>query len=208
MDHVVRDLPLLAVVDNSFDGSLAVTRRLLALGHRRIAYLDCYGREGNNPEKFAGYCGALAEYGLEVDDGLVAVPPSPELEVRSYVQESVGRLLELADPPTAVFCFDDQRALAAIRAVESFGLEVGRDIAVAGFGDGAFRKGLCSWLTSYRTYPRRMGREAVRLALTGAPRGESRTVIVPGRLCVRKSSCPPPSRTEESAFPVGTSQEE
>ncbi len=63
---------------------------------------------------------------------------------------------------------------------------------MAGFGDTAVRRGTCDWLTSCRIYHRKMGQEAARAALQPLKGSEGRSIIVPTRLVVRKSTCPPP----------------
>ena len=193
LDDVIRDLPVTCVVNASFEGARAVARHLVALGHRRIAFLDCYGREAVNSEKSAGSRSALEEKGLAFCAELVHAPEAnvwgPELE--AFADRAVERLLALPDPPTAVFGFDDHRALAAAAALERRGRRAGRDFSVAGYGDSAFRRGGCDWLTSCRTYPRKIGQEGVRAALSGAVGQEGRTVIVPDRLYIRRSTCPP-----------------
>jgi DNA-binding LacI/PurR family transcriptional regulator len=193
LDHQYRDLPIVGVVDGSFEGARAVARHLLALGHRRIAFIDCPNRDAENPEKFAGYRAALADRGLPVDEQLVVIPPAPteEAVLDEFVDREVGRLLGLPEPPTAIFGFDDNRALPALRALERRGLAVGRDFSLAGFGDSAARRGLCDRLTSCRIYPRRMGRAALHAALGTASPERGHTVIVPDRLYVRESTCPP-----------------
>lgn len=208
LDGYVRGLPVAMVVDAGLAGMRALTRHLLALGHRRIAFIDCHNREVTNPEKFAGYRAALLGAGLEVDESLVAVPaeadglydapPFGTYDVDDFVAGAVERFLALPEPPTAIVGFDDGRALPALRELEKRGLRVGEDFSVAGFGDQAVRHGRSDRLTSSRIYPRKMGREALRAALApGRPR-EGRTIFVPTRLYIRHSTCPPPGRgTEE-----------
>jgi DNA-binding LacI/PurR family transcriptional regulator len=202
VDDVIRDLPVTCVVDGSFEGMRAVTRHVLRLGHRRVALLDCHNRDAINPEKHAGYCAALREKDLDPDPELVAVPPrrvhsdpSEGTEFSALVEADVRRLLALAEPPTAIVAFDDSYALAAMRELERRGLRVGEDICLAGHGDAAIRRGLSDQLTSCRTYPHRMGEAAARAALEPGTRGEARTIIVPNRLYIRKSTCPPSHRS-------------
>ncbi len=192
-EHYLRDLPITGVVDGSLEGMRAVARHLLALGHRRIAYLDTYDRVAVNPEKFAGYAAALAEKGLPVDPALVACPSGPG-NPEEFAARATAALLDLADPPTALVAFDDLRALGAVRAAEARGRKVGADFSVAGFGDGASRSGACDWLTSCRVYSRKIGQEAVRAALAPRRPGEGRTIIIPDRLIIRRSTGPSPVR--------------
>jgi DNA-binding LacI/PurR family transcriptional regulator len=117
LDHQIRDLPITCVVDGSFEGARAVTKHLLGLGHRRIAFLDHDNRAESNPEKFAGYAAALAEAGIGTDERMVVVPPEldwqapGETQAAGVVDSAVAGLLALDDPPTALFGFDDYRAL-------------------------------------------------------------------------------------------------
>ena len=187
VNHFVRDLPVIEVVDGSFEGARTVTRHLIALGHRGIAFLDCFDRNATNPEKYAGYRAALLERGLEFDPRLVACQPTPD-DIDGFAEDAVDKLLSHRNPPTAIFAFDDFRALPAMAALERRGLLVGRDVSVAGCGDSAIRLGLCDRLTSSRVYWRRMGQEGLRAALAKHRRGEGRTIIVPNRLHIRQST--------------------
>jgi LacI family transcriptional regulator len=47
----------------------------------------------------------------------------------------MARLLELDEPPTAVFAASDMMAMGAMRAIQAAGLTVPDDIAVVGFDD-------------------------------------------------------------------------
>ncbi len=166
-DDAVRELPVVSVVDGSFQGMRTVTRYVLNLGHRRVAYLhDAFGF---NTEKFPGYLAALREHGLRADDELVWSPESPlaTQELPAFVDRALERLLRLADPPTALVASSDSWALCALAALERRGLRVGRDFCLASHGDAAIRRGECDGLTRCRIYPRRMGEEAVRAALQG-----------------------------------------
>jgi DNA-binding LacI/PurR family transcriptional regulator len=196
LDHTVRDLPVVGVVNGDMEGGRATTRHLLALGHTRIGFIDCYNSPLNNPQRIAGYSAALFEKGLEYDEDLVVAQPraasamsDPDFE--KFSEDAVGRLLRLADPPTAIFAFNDTRALPVVAALGRRGLVVGENYCLAGYGDSAIRRGVCDWLTSCRIYPRMMGREALKAVLAGGELREGRTIIVPDRLQIRRSTCPP-----------------
>ncbi|MHC4914909.1 MAG: LacI family DNA-binding transcriptional regulator [Planctomycetota bacterium] len=194
IDRHIAGLPVIGIFDDSFGGARAVTRHLLKLGHRRIAYVDYATAPGRETAKYQGYRAALEEAGVRTDAELEAGVRSAPPERRGldeFVDSAVERLLAMAEPPTALFGYNDRRALAAIAALEKRGRKVGKDIAVAGFGDTAYRTGTCRTLTSCRIYTRKFGEEAVKAALGEHNASEGRTVIVPTRLFVRESTCPP-----------------
>jgi DNA-binding LacI/PurR family transcriptional regulator len=196
LDHTVRDLPVVGVVNGNTEGARATTRHLLALGHRRIGFVDCFNSALGNPERIAGYQSALFEKGVAFSEELVVPQPRASVEMdagamAAFAEEAVARLLGLADPATAIFAFNDHSALPAMAALEKRGLRVGENFCLAGYGDSAVRRGLCDRLTSCRIYPRMMGREAIKAALAGGELREGRTIIVPDRLHIRKTTCPP-----------------
>lgn len=195
VDRNVRGMPVVTVSDDSFSGARAVTRHLISLGHRRIGFIDVYDSEERNADKLGGYRAGLSEGGIDFDERLVQAPPEPERPglagLERFIDGAVGKFLGMADAPTAIFAFNDARALMTVAALKRRGIEVGRDFSVAGFGDRAFRAGKCDWLTSCRIYARKMGQEAVRAALEPLTSGEGRSIIVPTRLMARRSTCPP-----------------
>ena len=70
-------------------------------------------------------------------------------------------LLALADPPTAVCCYNDMTALGAMRAIRARGLRVPEDVSVTGFDDLFFAAYLEPPLTTVRQPMRRMGEMAM-----------------------------------------------
>jgi DNA-binding LacI/PurR family transcriptional regulator len=195
MDRTLRDMPVTSVLDGTFEGMRALVGHLVGGGHRRIAFFHEKGLARVNVEKFDGYRAALARAGLEVTDEMLACPVEPRLK-EEYAEQAVAELLGLNDPPTAIVATRDHRALTLIEVLERRGLRAGRDISVTGFGDTAIREGTCKTLTSCRIYPRKFGQEAVRAALEPGRRSEGRIIIVPDRLMIRSSTCPPAGKQE------------
>jgi LacI family transcriptional regulator len=184
-DHHFEDLPVTSVIDDSEGGARQAVEHLLELGHRRIGYAEITRRE-MNPWRYAGYAGALRHAGVELDEALV-VPTFGSFDGGLRAGEE---LLSLQDPPTAVLAFDDVRAWGVWRAAEARGLEVGRHLALVGFGDNAAKAGLPEELTSVRFDSRLIGRRAVErlqelIAGEGKP-GELE--VVPTELVIRGSS--------------------
>ena len=185
VDHYFPGLPVTGVIDDSQGGAVRAVEHLLALGHRRIGYLEM-SRRDSNPWRYAGYAQALRAAGVK---------PTEELIVKSYPsfesgQAATEELLSRSRPPTAIFAFDDLRAWGAWRAAEARGLQVGRDFAIVGYGDTAARVGFPEELSSVRVDLQQVGRlaaEKLEALIEGRDRpGE--LVTLPTELIVRASS--------------------
>jgi LacI family repressor for deo operon, udp, cdd, tsx, nupC, and nupG len=177
-------------IDNRAGGREA-TRHLIGLGHRRIGHIGGSPATTATPKRFAGYAEALAEAGLAARPELVRYGP---FSIATGA-EQMAELLELPEPPTAVFCGSDEIAMGAIRTIKQARLRVPENISVVGFDNIYFAAVVDPPLTTIDQPARRLGFEAMRLlaerlAGIAGPRG----VTVPYRLIVRASTAPPPRR--------------
>jgi DNA-binding LacI/PurR family transcriptional regulator len=139
------------------EGSRAATEHLIELGHRRIGYVGDRSGYQSDTERLAGYKQALAEAGIKFA-GELAVEGDGRPEGAIAV---VDGLLRLADPPTAVCCYNDMTALGAMRAIRARGIRVPEDVSVTGFDDLFFAEYLEPQLTTVRQPMRRMGEMAM-----------------------------------------------
>ena len=103
----------------------------MQLGHRRIGFLGGDPQMATQQERLAGWRDALIEAGVVVEDRYM-FPATP---TRQGGREAMERALALANPPTAVACYNDIVAIGATRALLARGLTPGRDVAVVGFDD-------------------------------------------------------------------------
>jgi DNA-binding LacI/PurR family transcriptional regulator len=110
----------------------AATEHLLSLGRRRIAAIGVQPAvpPGTGLFRLQGYAEALRAAGLEPAPELLM--PAPRYH-RADGADAMQRLLELDDPPDAVFCFNDLLALGALRALLAAGVRVPDEMAVVGF---------------------------------------------------------------------------
>jgi LacI family transcriptional regulator len=119
------------VVPDEVNGGAAAVTELLEHGHRRIGFVaDGYDIPAV-PGRLQGYRESLVRFGVPFDPALV-VRGEPGAN-GGY--RGVSRLLELPDPPTAVFCFTDSIAMGAYRAAAERGLRIPDDFSVVGFDD-------------------------------------------------------------------------
>jgi DNA-binding LacI/PurR family transcriptional regulator len=115
---------------DDFGGALRLVQHLHSLGHTRIGLISGVLQSmGAVEERVRGYQAALHAAGGPADAALIAYGDfTPESGYRA-----VDRLLDLPDPPTAVFALNDRMALGAIQRIRERGLRVPEDISVAGF---------------------------------------------------------------------------
>lgn len=125
----IADRSLPSVVPDEVQGARSAMEILLRKGHRRIAFI-------NGPERFPaswgrlqGYREALAEYEIPYDPALVCRGDWWQESGYAYTKD----LMQLADPPTAIFCGNDWMAMGAYDALKELRLVIPDDIAVVGF---------------------------------------------------------------------------
>ena len=170
-------------------GADQAMRHLLQLGHRRIAQitgpLGWVATEGRR----RGYRAALASAGILPDPAL-EVEAIPEIEPG---REAAETLLGLPDRPTAIFAFNDNIAIGAIKAARARGLRVPEDLSIVGFDDVEGATIVSPELTTVRQPLAEMGRTAVSLLnrLLEGQRFETLHVELATRLVVRASTAPP-----------------
>ncbi len=178
-------------IDDLAAGETA-TRFLIHVGHGNIGYIgDAFGLE-SDLERVAGYRHALEAAGLPLREEYI-VHGDGRAEGGVLAME---QLLDLPEPPTAVFCYNDMTAIGAMSAVHARRLSVPEDISVIGFDDLAIASFLRPTLTTIRQPKERMGQMATEILLSilhGSPAQPSRRVH--GELIVRDSTAPPRQST-------------
>ena len=121
-------------VDDTEGGRLA-TQHLIDLGHTKIAFISSYLE---NPLQFSsalnryhGYCSAMEsagipvnlDYKIEGDHG------------RRNAKEMALTLLNLDDPPTAIFASSDTQAVGVLDAARMKGIKIPGELSVIGYDD-------------------------------------------------------------------------
>jgi DNA-binding LacI/PurR family transcriptional regulator len=172
------------------EGTRTATEHLIALGHRRIAYLGDRNGYQSDAVRLAGYKAALVRAGIGFAPELVVVGDGrPEQAI-----EAMHELLRLNTPPTAVCCYDDMTALGAMRAIRARRLRLPEDISVTGFDDLFFAAYLAPALTTVRQPMRQMGQMAMENLFKLMSGQESvAQVKLEAELIVRGSTGKPPT---------------
>jgi LacI family transcriptional regulator len=170
-------------------GAVGAIAHLIDHGHRRIAYLGDRADVSTARERHAGYVAALRAAGIGVSDELIR----QDLSTSEQAEYETRAVLELPEPPTALFTSQNLVTIGALRALRRAGLR-GR-IAHVGFDDVVLSDLLEPGLTVVVQDPREIGHlAATRLfARIDGERSPARTLVVPTRLIARGSGeLPPP----------------
>jgi LacI family transcriptional regulator len=170
-------------------GADLAVKHLLSLGHRRIAAIT--GPRGwiATEDRLLGYHAALAAAGILAEPELVAEANFFEIEPG---MKAARRLLDLHEPPTAIFAFNDNLAIGALQAARERGVRVPEELSVVGFDDVEAAEIVTPALTTVRQPLAEMGRMAVSLLerLIEGQRIEALHVELRTQLVVRRSTAP------------------
>lgn len=121
-------------IDNKTAANEAM-RHLIALGHRKIGLLTSDNHFLSTRDREGAYYKVLAENGIEINREYIIT--SHTYEYKSGLR-AMMHLLQLQEPPTAVFAMSDLMAIGAVSAALSSGMRVPEDMAVMGFDDIEF----------------------------------------------------------------------
>ena len=127
------DVPSVGI--NNVQAAKKAVQHLLRLGHRKIGFISTPFEIVPMRERFKGYRQALMEESIPYDSSIV------------YIEETIGekditpgyrlmqKILRGRNVPHAFFITSDAIAIAVIKAIKNFGMEVPDDIALVGFDD-------------------------------------------------------------------------
>lgn len=168
-------------------GSYMVTRHLIELGHRKIAFIGGQRETSTGRDRREGYLAALEQEGITPDPALQAGTE----RTRKAGYDSVRNLFaENRNCATAIVCFNDLLAIGAMSGLRSLGLEPGKDVAVTGYDDIAEAEISAPTLTTVWNGQQEAGKLAARAMvriIAGETDLEEDRLIVP-ELKIRESS--------------------
>ncbi|GAB2973232.1 LacI family DNA-binding transcriptional regulator [Streptomyces pseudoechinosporeus] len=191
IDPVIDPPPgVVSVGAANWQGGVTATEHLLALGHERIAVLAGHRRKLCSSARVAGYRSALAAAGVRHRPEYVRYGSFNELAAHRRMLE----LLDLPEPPTAVFVCSDKMALGCYRALAERKLSVPDDMSIVGFDDLPEAQWATPSLTTIRQPLSEMAATALHLLvrIMAGERPEGTRTELSTRLVVRESTGPAP----------------
>jgi len=186
IDRHIVDLPTDSVVVDNEGGAYEAVTHLVRLGHRRIAIIGGPSDADTARERSRGYERALREARIRV---------TPELVCAGDFRETAGltmtrRLLDLPEPPTAIFAVNNLTTIGVLGALRERGLVVPRQLSVVGFDDIPTGELLEPPLTVVQQPTYRVGARAADLLIRRLrePAAPVKEVVLSARLIVRGST--------------------
>src|SRR5215471_17207100 len=174
-------------IDNAKAASEAMDH-LYRLGHRRIGIITGPLVSPLSRDRLHGAKSCAKKNRAEAD----CLVMKGDFSIESGVV-AAERLLGSKDPPTAIFCFNDEMAMGVIETAKRRGLRVPADLSVVGFDDIRFARCMDPPLTTVAQPMRAIGEGTVQL-LVEILRGRAtppESVTLPHTLIVRSSTAPP-----------------
>jgi LacI family transcriptional regulator len=183
------------VVADNWEAAHAMTRHLIDLGHRRIAFAfhPIHERDFVGSERVAGFRRAMADAGLSSKERLILdACEFGERQELTYNPEKIRKCFRRRHRPTALFAGMDMLAIRAMETLRELGLHVPNDVAVAGFDNVEFSRFTQPPLTTVQQPTDAMGRIAASILFDRIERKSSRLPQVvskrlPCQLVIRKS---------------------
>ncbi len=189
IDHQGFDDFSSTVTAANYRGAFEAVNYLIGLGHKRIGFIAGTEATSSARERQEAYSAALAEVGISLDCALIA--PGNFDQPGGF--KAAQALLDLAQPPTAIFAANDVSALGAIEAARSRNLRIPEDLSIVGFDD--IPRALYSYppLTTVRQPLTEIGRLATRLLLKHIKNPDQPTerIVLETEFVIRESCKPP-----------------
>jgi DNA-binding LacI/PurR family transcriptional regulator len=167
-----------------FDRALAARQaveHLIHLGHRRIAFLAI------QDARLKGYRQTLLSHDLPFDEELIFTPDPSKVLPTAY--QCTLNILQLDEPPTAIFAANDEIAISAMAALQDQGLNVPRDMAIVSIDNIALAEMVRPGLTTVDVPKRRMASFALQVLMLRKQFSDQETasIVLPTKLIVRES---------------------
>lgn len=196
LDRYFQDIDAYFVTCDGVHGGFLATEHLIKLGHKRIAHIA--GPKGpanmsTSVDREEGYRKAMIKYELPICEEYVIHTHFYNHQKEGYA--AAKQLLELQQPPTAIYACTDLTAIGAYRAIHEKGLKIPQDISVVGYADLPMAEHLNPSMTTIKQPSATMAQESFRLLKLQmndkSTNQDNKHVVLPAKLIKRNSTAPP-----------------
>ncbi|MDR1935873.1 MAG: LacI family DNA-binding transcriptional regulator [Candidatus Accumulibacter sp.] len=168
-------------------GLATATGHLLALGHKKIAFVGANAHTTTGRDRVRGYKAAMKSAGLAIPPGFIVECEATRKHGFLAAQKLFGGP---GEAPTAIVCFNDLLAFGVMLGLRNMGMEPGRDCSVVGTDDVIEAALWQPGLTTMAIRPRLIGQNAGKLfhKRLESPDQRPEKVLLEPELVVRDSS--------------------
>lgn len=183
-----------SIYHDDVQATRSLTRHLLDLGHRRIAFGGNQRGGLLHEQRREGVVSELRSAELELPREYDLIAPNGQMSSGALLARL---LLNLPERPTAIICFNDMQAIGVMQTLQQANVRIPEDISVAGFDDIPLSEFVYPALTTYHQPIWDLGQMAAKVALNllGETVSESLVsqslITMRGQLIVRRSTAPP-----------------
>ena len=178
-----------AILPDDVQGGRIAAEHLVGLGHRRIGVIGGPLNYEAVNLRLDGYRSVLEANGLSFDPHLVHFGEWDQTAAYTATRQ----LMQLPQPPTAIFCMSDLQAIGVAYALIEMDLHIPRDVSLVGFDNRFFSGNQLPPLTTVELPLYEMGMQAGKLLydVIDGQVVEGQHYRVPCRLIERESTAPP-----------------
>ncbi len=187
-DRIVDEIETHKIVVDDYGGGYRATEHLISEGSKHIAHIGGPLNLKIYEYRQKGYCQALKDAGLEIDDSLIV---NNNL-TRADGTKAVQKLLKNKTKPDAFFCANDTTALSVIVYLEKNDIKVPDDIAVVGFSNEPFSEVVTPSISTVKQPGFVIGKKSAELIINQILKKQNqpiyKTIVLPTELIIRDSS--------------------
>ncbi len=164
-----------------------MTRYLIGLGHKQIAFIKGPPDHSDAMARLAGFTKAMGEDGLAVDEALM---PTGGFDFAQGLK-AAEQLLTMNPLPSAIFACNDEVAAAVLATAHRLGVKIPDDFSLTGFDDSPLARQVWPQITTCRQKMELTGYMAVDFVIDPPTSAEARCRPQVHELVVRQSTAPP-----------------
>jgi len=188
-----------SIIIDDINGGYQATKHLIELGHTKIGFIGDNTELMTNPhngmdtnpfrftssrDRYQGYQKAMAEGEIPIDPLYYGEDEHGHVQARNLAL----KMLQLPDPPTAIFAASDTQAFGVIQAARKLNISIPEDLSVIGFDD--IQAAEFMQLTTVRQLMYESGSTGVELLIDAidGKQEEPVTISLPTELIVRNTT--------------------
>lgn len=156
VDRKMENVSAPYVLSENIQGAKQAAEHLIQKGHSNIGLVGGLCSVTTTRERIEGYKKALEDHEISINENLIVYGNS---QVQGGV-EATNTLLQLKDPPTAIFSTNNLMTIGVMKSIKQNGLRCPEDVALVGFDDFEWASLFEPTLTTVAQNPYQIGKKA------------------------------------------------